>query len=199
MRYVPMPTAPAEVPGDLQLDLLVDGELPEADRARLLRYAQDHPEQWRTIALRFLSSQTERQTVLGMLKKPAAEAPPGKSLKWSHWRLAAGLIIAAGVAGFGVVHWMRRGQAPHRLARNIASAAAAPQRVLAPLPEGLVGLQHPLPVSVPVLRRAQLPRGYPFLPLLPGAPSHVVVVPDGGGAGRAVAFPVREAAYRKVY
>lgn len=42
---------------DLQLDLLVDNELTEAQRQRLLAHLEGEPERWRMLALRFVEGQ----------------------------------------------------------------------------------------------------------------------------------------------
>ena len=56
-------STPEELPRELQLDLLVDAELPENQRRALLQAMDQKPDEWRGLALRFLQRQVEKETV----------------------------------------------------------------------------------------------------------------------------------------
>ena len=60
---------------DLHVDLLVDGELTDQQRAALLRAAEQEPTRWRAIAMRFLARQTEKQAVRQLMGRAPIEAP----------------------------------------------------------------------------------------------------------------------------
>ena len=65
--FLPADQLPADAPLDLQLDLLVDGELPEARRRTLLVSLDRAPDQWRGLAIRFLQQQTEKQSIRALM------------------------------------------------------------------------------------------------------------------------------------
>jgi hypothetical protein len=101
-----------ELPVDLQIDLLVDGELDENERRIVLRRMEELGSHaavgWRELALRFLERQTEQQTVKQLMEGgrllPVEFLPPTsrrnfwhrmKSLQWERPLLvAAGMLIA---------------------------------------------------------------------------------------------------------
>jgi len=93
---------PEPLPRELQMDLLVDAELPEDQRAALLRAMDERPEEWRALALRFLQQQVERQTVRKLMAGgsivPVEFVPRKSVVGWVGSRrmiaLAAGLLIA---------------------------------------------------------------------------------------------------------
>ena len=108
-----------EVPVALQMDLLVDGELSEGQRAVLLRRMEAGGSggneatvnaQWRELALRFLQGQVEKETVRQLMAGgtlvPVDFAGKGARGRWkfpaARWiqsntvrATAAGLLIAA--------------------------------------------------------------------------------------------------------
>jgi hypothetical protein len=99
-----------------QMDLLVDGELSEADRRTLLLRLDHEPDGWRRCALAFLEAQCWRAE-LGQLPtaaaiapaeaKPAVQAEPTR--RWQTWRqhtatlltMAASFLLAL-VLGMGL-------------------------------------------------------------------------------------------------
>ena len=104
-------SCPDALPLELQLDLLVDEELPE-DRRRALLLELDRDATgaaWRTLSLRFLERQVERRSVRDLIAGgrllPVEEALANYRIPrsiWSSWRglgtVAAGLLIAVGSA-----------------------------------------------------------------------------------------------------
>src|SRR5581483_11832871 len=92
---------------DAELDLLVDGELPEEKREALLASLDKGalPVGWRDVALRFLERQVEKQTVRGLMAgqkrigRYDAAVPRRYFSWWKAGSVAAGLMIAAGCVG----------------------------------------------------------------------------------------------------
>jgi hypothetical protein len=87
---------------DERFDLLVDGELNEAERRELLTGLDAQPDGWRRCALAFLEAQTWRG-LMGEVARPAMPATPAplanrpRRSGW-HWpltRLGTGLAMAA--------------------------------------------------------------------------------------------------------
>lgn len=101
-----------------QIQLLIDGELSDSDRQKLLRYIDEvAPENWRHLALGFV----ERQILSSMLKK--RQATTSKVIPFVKWgRLAAVLALGFGL-GFLVT---QGGKSPSE------SAPLAENRVLKP-------------------------------------------------------------------
>jgi hypothetical protein len=140
------------MPLELQLDLLVDEELPE-DRRRALLLELDREATgagWRTLSLRFLERQGERRSVRDLIAGgrllPVEEAPANYKMPrnhWKHWRgvgsVAAGLLIAFGSA---VVtgYWVQQ----HGGAKPVASNTGEIAR--ANLPGAAVGMPEATPV-----------------------------------------------------
>lgn len=98
---------------DLELDLLVDGELGDAERRDLLARLDATPDGWRRCAVAFLEAQAWRDS-LGELARSAAPAPaPVAAIRprsaWPSRLLAAAMVIAA--FGLGVASG-RSGRAP---------------------------------------------------------------------------------------
>jgi hypothetical protein len=99
--------APEELPRDLQLDLLVDEELPEEQRRSLLMSLDGEPSGWRDLSIRFLERQVERKAVGQLVAGQAARTvEPAKSelrvqnvgLYRGYTALAAGLLVAVASA-----------------------------------------------------------------------------------------------------
>jgi hypothetical protein len=142
-----------DVPTDLLLDLLVDGELPEQRRRALLVSLDGQPEQWRDLALRFLQQQTEKQTVQALVaggnlvpvadaRKAPVRRPILGRVGWQRLTaIAAGLFIAASSALVTLVA-VRTPSNP---------AVAAPTEFVATVPPEAVASDRPLSVSVPVV------------------------------------------------
>jgi len=101
---------PDDLPVELEIDLLVDGELTDIRRRALLTQIDRQPQQWRDVALRFLSQQTEKESVKALMQGgrlvpaellvPALEKKPviGKIGWYRISSIAAALAIAAGSA-----------------------------------------------------------------------------------------------------
>lgn len=96
-----------EMPLELRLDLLVDGELGEYQRAELLRLLDREPQRWRELGVRFLQQQTEKQSVrklmVGGNLVPVEVIPPKRNvIGYVGMRrfamTAAGLFIAVSSA-----------------------------------------------------------------------------------------------------
>lgn len=85
--------------GDRQLDLLVDGQLDEAQRRELLTRLDAEPGGWRRCALAFLEAQAWREDLGGIARPASAEplAPPviGRRSRRSFARWPAVLAVAA--------------------------------------------------------------------------------------------------------
>jgi hypothetical protein len=140
------------MPLELQLDLLVDEELPE-DRRRTLLMELDRDSTgagWRTLSLRFLERQGERRSVRDLIAGgrllPVEEAPANYKMPrsgWSRWRgvasVAAGLVIAAGSA-LVTGYWVQQHGGTKPVAAN------TPEIARANLPGAAVGMHEATPV-----------------------------------------------------
>lgn len=99
-----------DLPADMQreLDLLVDGELDDAQRHALLTRLEELPRGWRGCALRFLEAQCLRQELRGMVREPASPVtsrthPSRAAARPSHtsWRLVLSMAACLALA-FGI-------------------------------------------------------------------------------------------------
>jgi len=178
-----------DMPLDLRLDLLVDGELPEPRRHELLLSLERQPAQWRTVALRFLQRQTEKESVRALMAggnlvpveiAPVAPAARGAIIGRMGWRriaaVAAGLLIAVTSVAVTLVA-VRSG------AVGGGSGAQARGEFRMTLPGDLVASDHALPVSVSVVPAAD---NTSIFPSNSGdnrraSKTTVVVQPDGNG------------------
>lgn len=174
-----------DLPRELQVDLLVDGELPEARRRTLLASLDQEPGQWRTVALRFLQQQTEKESVRalmagGRVVPEAVAIAPARDRRavigrvgWQ-WMsaVAAGLLIAAISATITLL-----------VVRPPGGATAGPvAEFKMALPGDLVASDRAIPVSVPMVRAADSATIFPTSNEMrnPGKTT-VVVQPDGNG------------------
>jgi len=185
-----LPRAPEGDPDlQLQLDLLVDGELPEDQRkALLVRLNREPASPWRDLAVRFLERQVEKETVRQLMaggalvpvdfvpdETPVIAGSLRRRLIWT-LSVAAGLLLVAST----VMVTMQLSQPPTRPAAAVAFDVS--------LPAEAVSFHQNVPVSVPVLKVAGRP------PYLPGetdpnvARQSIVIQPDGNG--NAVVIPV---------
>ncbi len=133
------------MPVDLQLDLLVDDELPESQRAPVVRALDAAPGRWRDLAIRFMQRQVERKAIRQMIQQGSiAEGTAVKSLPFPappihHWRVAAAFIVTAGLAAGSALY----------VDRAISSGApktSSPQvsSMMVTVPSGpLTGSLHP--------------------------------------------------------
>ncbi len=65
---------------DLQLDMLVDGELSEEERREVLLRLDSEPDGWRRCALAFLEAQSWREAMRSVSDESAAAAPGSRRL-----------------------------------------------------------------------------------------------------------------------
>jgi anti-sigma factor RsiW len=144
------PTTP-----ERQFDLLVDGELSEADRRALLLQLEHEPDGWRRCALAFLEAQCWKAELGQIARSTAAEPPraaplppagpaarrPGPAGRLQKWRqyaatlltISASFLIALAV-GMGL-----RGNWPGGLAHSGAFVAPAVKELPLGNPEGAAG------------------------------------------------------------
>src|SRR5262245_29120714 len=94
------------MPIDLQLDLLVDEELPEQQRRTLLLWLDSNPQRWRDLSIRFLQRQVENKSIRELLAAKTAGMPavvktaemPRTRASRRYMAIAAGLLVAIGSA-----------------------------------------------------------------------------------------------------
>jgi hypothetical protein len=170
-----------DAPLELRLDLLVDGELGEYQRTQLLSLLDREPEKWRTLAVRFLQRQTEKESVRKLMAGGTllpAQARPRQT--WVIGRIgmrrfvatAAGLFIAAGSA----LVTLYATRAPARAGEFHTS-----------LPAVAVESDRSVPVSVPIVKAADDSQFIPAA-LNRSTRNSFVVQPDGNGG--AIVIPV---------
>jgi hypothetical protein len=167
-------------PDDPRLDLLVDGELPEAERRRLLAALEETPGAWRRCALAFLEAQAWRQEMAAIGRQQRPEPQAARAVTWrgfrrSNWgtllAVAASFLIAFGL---GVVLddvW------------RPAGPATPPPFQIAGTPQGS---QEPAPQTIePDILPA---------PDAPSGPWELVTVPvaDSGGEAGTIQVPAME-------
>jgi hypothetical protein len=153
-------SASGDLPLELTLDLLVDGELPDEQRRALL-LAIDHgrapDSSWKTVALRFLQRQTEHQSVRQLMAGgkvvPVDLAPRlpdrrhvlGRIRPLPLMAAAAGLLIAATSA-------LVTFYAVRPSARTAVSPDLTEFRAL--IPRDVISADEAVPVTVPMVRNA---------------------------------------------
>lgn len=134
---------------DLQLDLLVDNELNDAQRQRLLTWLEGEPERWRVVALRFVEAQMLTSSVGRWTAetrdtetpvRPAAGSDSRRRNRIRHRWLMALTVCAAFGCGLAVEAW--RGGVGDQVERPIAEITAPEITV----PENT---QEPRAVDVP--------------------------------------------------
>lgn len=109
--------SPEQLELDMQIDMLVDNELPEPDRKALLEKCEKQSTGWRKVAIRFLERQTEHKTVrdliAGKTQENAYDAPPIYAFKLPFGlemrSIAAVLLIAVGAGSLGLYYGQRSG------------------------------------------------------------------------------------------
>ena len=150
----PYPSLPqrepaGQLPLDLQMDLLIDNELPEEGRRAVLQALDREPgengRRWRELALRFLQHQTERQGVRQLMAGGnllPAQVISQKNMPVIGWvgtrrilATAAGLLIAA-TSALVTLYLVRPPHVTsHELSVNIpAEAVGFDQSVTVPVP-----------------------------------------------------------------
>jgi hypothetical protein len=125
---------------DILIDRLVDGELTDDDRRRLLQSLDERPEGWRRCALAFLEAQSWREE-LGQVahdlgtetKESMSPVPSAVVVRKSVWTMgamwlamAAGLLVAFGL---GTMHRDR----DHLVADNSANSSGQLANVPSPV------------------------------------------------------------------
>jgi len=99
---------------EMTLEMLVDDELPQEQRAALLRSLDAMPGRWRDLAIRFLERQAEHTSVKAFMQAATDAAPEVRTITpaapipavagvirprtpWWNVRVAAGLLLLAGI------------------------------------------------------------------------------------------------------
>lgn len=191
-------TGPAqeELPVELQMDLLVDGELTESQRRVLLRRMEELGNHaavgWRELALRFLERQAEKETV-GQLMAGGRIVPVQfvETARPGPWRrffaplplgMAAGLLIA--VTSAMVTLYVAGGS---------GTAKGTALEFDALLPSEALGGAEGVTVRMPLVTQRDTEGGLPLLPLSAEESSGIrqrSLVIQPGVDGRPVAYPV---------
>ena len=191
-----------DLPLDLQMDMLVDGELPEPRRRALLASLDGQPGQWRTVALRFLQHQTEKQTVSALMAGgqliPAIVAPrvarTGTSVIGRiGWRrlaaVAAGLLIAVTSALVTMVIVRPPGPlAPGAIATEFQTT----------LPADVVASDQSVQVSVPVVQADDNAPIFPVSVTDNHGPTRTTILVQPNGKDSYMLIPVNTS-YTAVY
>ncbi len=186
------------MPLELQLDLLVDEELPEDRRRALLLELDRDPAGagWRTLSMRFLERQVERRGVRDLIAGgrvlPVEEVPANYKMPrsgWIRWRgaasIAAALFIAAGSA-LVTGYWNQQHAGTKPVVTN------TPEIARANLPGAAVGMHDATPtVEYSVVGDRPITEGM-LAPQLDNGTyvprSSVIIQPDG--PGKAMVIPV---------
>jgi hypothetical protein len=180
---------------DLNLDLLVDDELPDEQRAQLLRHMGSA--EWRDLSLRFLQRQVERKTVRTMVsaQQPCAPEQPadvagriGAPQARALFKAAAMIAIVAGAVGI-TAYVMRGGQSADRNGGPIASGL--PETVNVAIPGDVTGdSKGKLELGVPVLAHTDGISSSMFLPADEerGSKQSLVIIKQDND--KAIAVPV---------
>jgi hypothetical protein len=160
------------------LDLLVDGELPDAQRRGLLNALEREPGGWRRCALAFLEAQCWGRELRTMTRDPAAASPVIHARPRHWWILSSGgamLALAASVflafgLGLGTHALLTPGAGEprfHDLAGGSASGFGTARpglksdgnnvTLVVDGPDGA-----PSPVKLPLVDQRQLEAGWPW-------------------------------------
>jgi hypothetical protein len=178
-------------PLDLQLDLLVDGELPENQRRQVL-LALDSPTEfaapWRTLALRFLQRQTEQQAVRQLMAGGNLVPVEFQGPKAAHRHIlgrigprpllatAAGLLIAVTSAMITLY--------------AVQSTGTALAEVHTSLPPELTSTNEAVPVTVPVVRSPNDAMVMPVSTNTEGVPVKQTLIFQSDGRAGFIMIPV---------
>ena len=178
----------------MKLDLLVDDELPEAQRAAVLRGLSS--DEWRELSVRFLQRQVEKKGVRQMIAAGGAgtQETPTYLFPTPHWggwfgvrNIAAGLLIAA--ASVAITAAVLNGLQTER------QVTVRPEYQPVSLPGNVLGGEvSDVRVQVPVLASTRDVSGELFLPADSDSPTKrtLVIVPQDGD--NAVVVPVNQMA-----
>jgi hypothetical protein len=142
---------------DRLLELLVDGELPEAGRRELLLRLENEPDGWRRCALAFLEAQVWRQALPSVATTGAAPGPLVARYRSrphrTFWRLTArSMGLAATLAAAFMLGWIYHGglerTTPSELVnQQTGTVAVGPAQVL-PEQRGKVTTEHSNPTEL---------------------------------------------------
>jgi len=175
-------------PIELQLDLLVDGELPEDQRHTVLLAMERHAT-WRELALRFLQRQTEQETVRLLMTggrvvpvdlAPATARRPAiiGRIGWiPAMATAAGLLIAA-ISALVTLYVVR------------PVPATALVEFQTSLPRDMVSSDAAVPVSVPMVRTVDNAMLFPVSNEGDDAMTRKSVIIQPNGRGGFIMIPV---------
>ena len=196
-----LPALPPEMQLDLQLDLLVDEELPEDVRAALLGRLDSQPGLWRELSIRFMQRQMERRTMRGLMNgEPLVPVDFEAAMRKDEARLyrfpllrsvttgrmigvAAGLLLAVTSALITL-------QVMQRPTSVRPPTLGGTDMVQASLPGQSMGMETSLAVNVPVVAQAR-PDGQAWQFLSSDKPvTRRSVVIQQDGAGNALVIPV---------
>ena len=154
MRTGKMVDRPEEWPLELQMDLLVDGELPEGERAVLLRSMDARPGAWRELGVRFLRRQVEQETVKRLMaggtlvEVEMQERVPVYRILWNWMGSGAARATAAGllIATASVMITVYTMSGPRSVGVNLVGT----EMYRGAIPAEAVGMKENLPVEVPL-------------------------------------------------
>ncbi len=203
---MPPETSPqeSERPLAMQLDLLVDEELPEGERRDLLRQLDLAPAHWRDLSLRFLERQVERKSVRDLMAgghllpnnmlQELTDAQSPARLRWrgTIWnagfrrRVAAALLLAA--ASAVITFYAMRPQSP--ITPQTTNSLATFQTKL---PGETMNVPGSVPVEVPLFEDSQIQARVAAFSSADSqsqrSPRRSVVI-QSDGAGNAILIPV---------
>lgn len=149
---------PEEMPRELQLDLLVDAELPEQQRSALLKAMDERPEEWRELALRFLQRQVEKETVreltAGGSLVPVDMMPRKMVAGWvgssRMVALAAGMLIAVTSALITLFALQTGNNGGAIKGPGVVETGAS--EFMASIPADAMAADHNIDMSVPLVK-----------------------------------------------
>ena len=187
---------PDDLKLEMMLEMLVDDELPEGQRANLLRSLDSMPQQWRTLAIRFLERQTEHASVKEFIRRSSAAsaAPAGIIYKFPASksrhaaRIAAGLILLAGLSGVMVIMMARK---------QPTSTPIASNNEVVRMPGAMMGTVNNADVPVTLVNTKDVPSSVLQGTLGNNSSRTVYIVPHG--PDRAVIVPVTTAKEEIIY
>ena len=166
----------AHTPEDGRFDLLVDGELSEADRRDFLSSLDDVPNGWRRCALAFLEAQSWKKAIGAIQRESAARPTAARPVRRS--RFPGGLLgtLAAMAACFTLALGLGL------VLRGVWQSGPQPQRS----PSQFAGAPEQAPAELPV---SELPDS-PSPPQAPPDDWRLVTVPVGFGPHGAESIPL---------
>jgi hypothetical protein len=144
-----------ELPWDLRLDLLVDGELPEEQRRSVLISLDERPGEWRAVGMRFLQRQTEKESVRKLMAGGTLVPVEIVPVVGTGRRAVIGRVGGQGSAGVaaGLVIAVISGVATFKVMKSAGTGAtlATTNEIRATVPGEVVSSGGSLNLSVPVV------------------------------------------------